>query len=171
MISSLYFFLSESKYIELELVSEGFQGGHEVGGAPPTLVASSLHLRLHLQVFWFAFGPRKIMRRFHSIWTRRRPWSKRVGPEESRAAHEGGRHAHPPGRALHPRGPLVAPMTYFFLLYIPIYPKTIGEQNRSGVPPPQASVATKNQSGPCSGTLTEGGNPHRWPSSSSRRSP
>ena len=51
---------------------------------------------------------------------------------------------------------LVAPLTYFFLLYIPIYPKTFGEQNRSGVPPPQASVATKNQSGPCSGTLPEG---------------
>ena len=61
------------------------------------------------------------------------------------------------GRALHPRGPLVAPLTYFFLLYIPIYPKTIGEQNRSGVPPPQASIATKNQSGPYSGTLPEGG--------------
>ena len=63
----------------------------------------------------------------------------------------------PLGRALHPRGPLVAPLTYFFHLYIPIYPKTFGEQNRSGVPPPQASVATKNQSGPCSGTLPEGG--------------
>ena len=75
------------------------------------------------------------------------------------------------GRALHPRGPLVAPPTYFFLLYISIYPKNIGEQNRSGVPPPQASVATKNQSGPCSGTLPEGGIPHRWLSSSSRRSP
>ena len=42
-------------------------------------------------------------------------------------------------------------------IYISIYPKNIGEQNRSGVPPPQASVATKNQSGPCSGTLPEGG--------------
>ena len=31
---SLIFFLSESKYIELELASEGFQGAHEVGGAP-----------------------------------------------------------------------------------------------------------------------------------------
>ena len=61
------------------------------------------------------------------------------------------------GRALHPRGPLVAPLTDFFRLYIPIYPKNIEEQNRSGVPPPQASVATKNQSGPCSGTLPEGG--------------
>ena len=69
-----------------------------------------------------------------------------------------GRGAHPPpGRALHPHGPLVAPLTDFLRLYISIYPKTIGEQNRSGVPPPQASVATKNQSGPCSGTLPEGG--------------
>ena len=34
MNSSLLFFLSESKYIELELASEGIQGAHEVGGAP-----------------------------------------------------------------------------------------------------------------------------------------
>ena len=52
---------------------------------------------------------------------------------------------------------LVAPLTDFFRLYMSIYPKNIGEHNRSGVPPPQASVATKNQSGPCSGTLPEGG--------------
>ena len=32
---SLIFFLSESKYIELELASEGLQGAHEVGGRPP----------------------------------------------------------------------------------------------------------------------------------------
>ena len=70
---------------------------------------------------------------------------------DQQGEHEAG------GRALHPRGLLVAPLTYFFLLYIPIYPKTIGEQKRSGVPPPQASVATENQLGPCSGTLPEGG--------------
>ena len=29
---SLIFFLSESKYIELELASKGFQGAHKVGG-------------------------------------------------------------------------------------------------------------------------------------------
>ena len=57
----------------------------------------------------------------------------------------------------HPRGPLAAPPTYFFLLYIPIYLENIKGHHRSGVPPPQASVATKNQSGPCSGTLPEGG--------------
>ena len=64
--------------------------------------------------------------------------------------------AHPPRARPLPRGPPVAPLTCFFCLYNSIYPKTIGEQNRSGVPPPQASVATKNQSGPCSGTLSEG---------------
>ena len=63
----------------------------------------------------------------------------------------------PPGRAPHPRGPLVAPLTDFFLLFVSIYPKNIREQNRLGVPPPQASVTTKNQPGPCSGTLPEGG--------------
>ena len=71
-------------------------------------------------------------------------------------AHEGGGRAHPPGRALHPREPLVAPLTYFFRLYISIYPKNIREHNRSGVPPPQASVATKNLSGARSGTLRKG---------------
>ena len=31
------------------------------------------------------------------FWTRKRPWSKRVEPEESRAAHEGGGCAYPLG--------------------------------------------------------------------------
>ena len=51
---------------------------------------------------------------------------------------------------------LVASLTDFFRIYISIYPKNFGEQNRSGVPPPQASVATKNLSGARSGTLPEG---------------
>ena len=46
--------------------------------------------------------------------------------------------------------------TSFAYIYISIHPKNIREQNRSGVPTPQASGATKNQSGPCSGTLPEG---------------
>ena len=75
------------------------------------------------------------------------------------------------GRALHPREPLVAPLTYFFRLYISIYPKNIENQDRSRVSLPQASVATRNLSGALSGTLPEGGIPHRLPSSSSRRSP
>ena len=47
-----------------------------------------------------------------------------------------------------PCGQPGGPPTYFFLPYIPIYPKNFGEQNRSGVPPPEASVATESQSRP-----------------------
>ena len=81
-----------------------------------------------------------------------REQSRRLGVYVREATRKArGRGARP-----HPRGPLVAPLTDFFCLYISIYPKNIGEQNRSGVTPPQASTATKNQSGPCSGTLPEG---------------
>ena len=81
-----------------------------------------------------------------------RKQSRRLGVDVREASRKPrGREARP-----HPRGPLVAPLTDFFCLYMSIYPKNIGEHNRSGVPPPQASVATKNQSGPCSGTLPEG---------------
>ena len=47
-----------------------------------------------------------------------------------------------------PRGAPVAPLTYFLHPYISSYPKTSRMDNRSGVPPPEASVATKNQSRP-----------------------
>ena len=63
----------------------------------------------------------------------------------------------PPGRAPLPRGASVAPPTYPLHPYIPTYPKTSRIEDRSGVPLPQASVATKNQLGPCFGTLPEGG--------------
>ena len=55
------------------------------------------------------------------------------------------------------RGPLEHLPTDFFRLYKPMYPKNIENQDRSVVPPPQASVATKNLSGACFGTLLEGG--------------
>ena len=46
----------------------------------------------------------------------------------------------------------------FFSLFLSFTGKEYQtESNRSGDLPPQASVATKNQSGPCSGTLPEGG--------------
>ena len=54
----------------------------------------------------------------------------------------------PPRRAPLPCGPLRAPPTCSFLLYISIYPKNIREHHRSGVPPPEASVATETQSRP-----------------------
>ena len=73
-------------------------------------------------------------------------WSRRQGSFKE-ATRQGGA-PYLPGRAPHPRGPLVAPLTDFFRLYISIYPKNIGEHNRPGVPPLQASVATENQSRP-----------------------
>ena len=92
-----------------------------------------------------------------NFWKESNPGDLESTSRKQRGSHEVGGAPTPLGCALHPPGPLVAPLTYFFLLYIPIYHKTIGEHNRSGVPPPQASVATKSQSGPCSGTLPDGG--------------
>ena len=39
------------------------------------------------------------------------------------------------GHAPHPRGPLERPPTYFFLLYIPMYPETIEEHHENLFPP------------------------------------
>ena len=104
------------------------------------------------------------------FWNKRDPEDLEWTSRNNQGGHEVGRHAHPPGRALHPRGPLVAPLTDFFRLYISIYPKTIKDNNRSGVPPPQAFVATQKPIGTLFGHPARG-IPHRWPSSSSRRSP
>ena len=72
-----------------------------------------------------------------------------------RGAHEiGGRapyRARPPVLWI-PRAP---PDRLLSPIYVHI-PQNIQEHNRSGVPPPQASVATKNLSGARSGTLPEG---------------
>ena len=59
-------------------------------------------------------------------------------------AHEGG--GRPPRARPLPRGDPVAPPTYFLHPYISSYPKTSRMEIRSGVPPPEASVATENQS-------------------------
>ena len=60
------------------------------------------------------------------------------------------------GRALHPRWPLVAPPTYFFLLYIPTYPETIEEHHENLIPPPQPSVPVRSHLGAFSGAPPEG---------------
>ena len=91
------------------------------------------------------------------FWNKSDPKSLEYKPGKFQGSHEIGGRAYPPGRTLHSHGPLEAPLTDFFRLYIPIYPKTIKEKDRLGVPPPQASVATKNLSGARSGTLPEGG--------------
>ena len=62
----------------------------------------------------------------------------------------------PLGHAPLPRGAPVAPLMYPLHPYIPTYRKTSRTEDRLGVPPLQASVATKNLSGARSGTLPEG---------------
>ena len=72
-------------------------------------------------------------------------WSIRNGSNKE-ATMQGGA-PYPPGvppPSWAPRGSL----TDLFHLYISIYPKNFGDQNRSEVPPPEASVATENQSRP-----------------------
>ena len=76
------------------------------------------------------------------FWNKHNPGDLEWTSRKKRGGHEAG------GRAPHPRGPLVAPLTDFFHLYMSIYPKNIEEQNRLGVSPPEASVATGSQSIP-----------------------
>ena len=66
--------------------------------------------------------------------------------------HEAGRRACPPGRA----PTLVAPPTYFFLLYILIYPENIQEHHETLFPPPQPSVPMRSHLGAFSGAPSEG---------------
>ena len=62
----------------------------------------------------------------------------------------------PPSARPLPREHPGGPPTYPLHPYIPTYPKTSRIEDRLGVPPPQASVATKNLSGAHSGTLPKG---------------
>ena len=84
-----------------------------------------------------------------------RTWSGRQATNEA-ATRQGAHLPHPPRHALHPHGPLVAPPTYFFLLYIPTYPQTIRSAHENLIPPPQPSVSTRSHLGACSGAPPEG---------------
>ena len=68
---------------------------------------------------------------------------------EPRGAHEGGGRAQGGGRApCLVDSPEIHRRTSSSYIYISIYPKNFGEHNRSGVPLPEASVATESQSRP-----------------------
>ena len=71
-------------------------------------------------------------------------------------SHEVGGCAYPPRRALHPRGPLLAPPTYFFLLYISICPQNIQEHQETLFPPPQPSAPKRSHLGAFSRAPPEG---------------
>ena len=85
-----------------------------------------------------------------------RTWS---GRQES--SKEATRQGGPPGRLPtwarpHPHGPLVAPPTYFFLLYIPMYPENIREHHETLFPPPQPSIPVRSHLGAFFGAPPEG---------------
>ena len=56
----------------------------------------------------------------------------------------------------HPHGPLIAPPTYFFRLYIPLYPGNIQGSHETTFPPPQPSVPVRSHLGAFSSDLPEG---------------
>ena len=90
-------------------------------------------------------------------WFLERTWFRRLGVQVKEASRWPRGLGAPPYwvRPLS-HGPLERPPTDFFRLYISIYPENIKAEDRSGVPPPQASVANKILSGVHFGTLPEG---------------
>ena len=82
-----------------------------------------------------------------------RTWSGRQAINEA-ATRQGARL--PPRHALHPHGPLIAPPTYFFLLYIPMYPGNIRYRAKTLFPPPPPSVPVRSHLGAFSGAPPEG---------------
>ena len=91
-------------------------------------------------------------------WFSERTWSRGLGPYVKQSTRKArGRGARlPPRRALHPRGALVAPPTYFFLLYIPMYHGNIRYGAKTLFPPPQPSVSVRSHLGAFSGSPPEG---------------
>ena len=84
--------------------------------------------------------------------------SRRLGVDVKEAVRRPrGRAARPGGRrAPHPHRPLAAPPTYFFRLYILIYPENIQEHPETLFPPLQPSVPKRSHLGVFSGDLPEG---------------
>ena len=80
-------------------------------------------------------------------WNKRNPGDLEYKSGSPRSFHEAG--ARPGGvGAPHPRGPHGAPPTYFFRLYIPMYPKNIQESHETTFPPPQPPVPMRSHLGP-----------------------
>ena len=87
-----------------------------------------------------------------------RKQTRRLGDEVRHVTRRPrGRRARPGGRcAPHPHGPLVAPPTYFFHLYILLYPRNNSESYETTFPPPQPSVPVRSHLGAFSNVLPEG---------------
>ena len=90
------------------------------------------------------------------FWNKRNPGDLEWTSRKQRGRHEAGRCAQGGRRAPHPRGPLVAPLTYFFRLYILVYPENIQEHHETLFPPPQPSVPVRSHLGAFFGAPPEG---------------
>ena len=69
------------------------------------------------------------------FWNKHSPGDLEWTSRSSRGGHEGARRPLGGGRSPHPRGPLEHPPTYFFLLYIPMYPENIRSNHEKLFPP------------------------------------
>ena len=82
---------------------------------------------------------------------------RRLGPSVKKATRRSQGWRASPSRARPlPRGPLVAPPTYFFLLYIPIHPGNTIYEAKTLFPLPQPSVPVRSHLGAISSALPEG---------------
>ena len=93
-------------------------------------------------------------------WTKSKPEDLEMKSELQQRGHEAGERAQGGRARPHPHGPLAAPPTYFFLLYIPMYPENIRTSHKNLIPPPQPSVSMRSHLGACSGAPPEEGRHH-----------
>ena len=95
---------------------------------------------LPISVFWrkgISNGVQKEWNlRQRDFWNKRDPEDLECNPRSIRGGHEGGWRAHPYRARPLSHGPLGRPPTYFFLLYIPMYPENIQGANETQFPPP-----------------------------------
>jgi hypothetical protein len=89
-------------------------------------------------------------------WNKRNPEDLELKSGTPRGGHEAGGRAQGGRHAPHPRGPHGAPPTYFFRLYILLYPKNIRGSHETNFPLPQPSVPMRSHLGAFSGALPEG---------------
>ena len=89
-------------------------------------------------------------------WTESNPEDLELKSGTPRGGHEAGGRAQGGRRAPHTHGPHGAPPTYFFHLYILLYPRSIRESHETTFPPPQPSVPVRSHLGAFSGDLPEG---------------
>ena len=101
-------------------------------------------------------NPNGMKLRDDRFWNKHNPGDLEWTSRKQRGSHEEGRHDLGGWARPHPRGPLAAPPTYFFCLYILLYPETFGEGNETPFPPPQPSVPVRSHLGAFSGAPPEG---------------